>query len=45
MYAIKLLIDKLEGRENKGYHVVETKLIERESIVDLKVISGMQPIA
>ena len=45
MYATKLLIDKLEGRENKGYHVVETKLIERESIVDLKVISGMQPIA
>lgn len=31
-YATKLIIDKLENRKNKGYHVIETKLIERESI-------------
>ena len=33
MYATKLLIDKLESRESKGYYVVETNLIERESLV------------
>ena len=31
-YATKLIIDKLENRENKGYHVIETNLIERESL-------------
>ena len=31
-YATKLIKDKLENRENKGYHVIETNLIERESL-------------
>ena len=30
-YAAKILIDKLEGKKNMGYHVIETKFIERES--------------
>lgn len=37
MYATKLLIDKLEGRNSKGYYVIETKFIERESLINRKV--------
>ena len=33
IYAIKLLIDKLENRKNNGYYVIETRLIERESLI------------
>ena len=33
MYATKLLIDKLENRESRGYYVIETKLVERESLI------------
>ena len=45
MYATKLLIDKLESRESKGYYVVETNLIERESLVKKDDVKLMQPIA
>ena len=44
MYATKLLIDKLENRESKGYYVIETKLVERESLKK-ENINLMQPIA
>ena len=44
MYATKLLIDKLENRESKGYYVIETKLVERESLKK-ENINSMQPIA
>lgn len=30
-YAAKLLIDKLEGKKSREYHVIETNFIERES--------------
>lgn len=37
IYAIKLLIDKLENRKNNGYYVIETRLIERESLIKNKI--------
>lgn len=32
-YASKLLIDKLENRENSGYYIIDTNFVERDSIV------------
>lgn len=43
--AIKLLIDKLENRKSNGYCVIETKLIERESLIKNDEERLMQPIA
>ena len=45
MYATKLLIDKLENRESKGYYVIETKLVERESLIKKENVNLVQPIA
>lgn len=37
-YATKLLIDKLEGKEiNRNFYVIDTKLVERESLYKRKL--------
>ena len=38
-YATKLLIDNLENRKNKGYHVIDTNFIERDSIIRKKYVN------